>query len=238
MALPSPRSLRPRTSTATTRTTAQLPAQCPSPSRRPRPLSPSRFSPRMCHPPTSPPWPRSRPTRRWATPPPLRRFQHLRPPHPRRHSHPCRHRRTPRRTAREPRPGRRYCAFDRLRCTSSAQSTVTAPQFPVFERFRSALLERRRRETGREITLVEHGLVTAAAAGSAGALAAAVTTPVDVIKTRIMLAAGDGARRGSMAFARDILQDQGWRELFRGGALRCVSGAGCTWACMRVHGCI
>jgi solute carrier family 25 S-adenosylmethionine transporter 26 len=98
----------------------------------------------------------------------------------------------------------------------------TALQFPVFERFRSALSERRRRETGREATLVEHGLVTAVAAGSAGALAAAVTTPVDVIKTRIMLAAGDGARRGSMAFARDIVREQGWRGLFRGGALRCV----------------
>jgi solute carrier family 25 S-adenosylmethionine transporter 26 len=98
----------------------------------------------------------------------------------------------------------------------------TALQFPVFERFRSALSERRRRETGREATLVEHGLVTAVAAGSAGALAAAVTTPVDAIKTRIMLAAGDGARRGSMAFARDIVREQGWRGLFRGGALRCV----------------
>jgi solute carrier family 25 S-adenosylmethionine transporter 26 len=98
----------------------------------------------------------------------------------------------------------------------------TALQFPVFERFRSALTERRRRETGGEATLVEHGLVTAVAAGSAGALAAAVTTPVDVIKTRIMLAAGDGARRGSMAFARDIVREQGWRGLFRGGALRCV----------------
>jgi solute carrier family 25 S-adenosylmethionine transporter 26 len=98
----------------------------------------------------------------------------------------------------------------------------TALPFLVFERFRSALTERRRRETGRDATLVDHGPVTAVAAGSAGALAAAVTTPVDVIKTRIMLAAGDGARRGSMAFARDVVREQGRRGLFRGGALRRV----------------
>jgi solute carrier family 25 S-adenosylmethionine transporter 26 len=91
----------------------------------------------------------------------------------------------------------------------------------VFERFRSSLAERRRRETGRTATLVEHSLVMAAA-GSTGALAAAVTTLVDVIKARIMLAAGDGTRRGSMAFTRDIVREQGWRGLFRGGALQYV----------------
>jgi solute carrier family 25 S-adenosylmethionine transporter 26 len=98
----------------------------------------------------------------------------------------------------------------------------TALQFSVFEGSRSSLTECRRRETGREATLVEHSLVTAAAAGSAAELAAAVTTPVEVIKTRIMLAAGDGARRGSMVFAQDVLREQAWRGLFRGGALRCV----------------
>ncbi|KAH0278970.1 hypothetical protein KCU91_g2085, partial [Aureobasidium melanogenum] len=42
-------------------------------------------------------------------------------------------------------------------------------------------------------TLLENGLITAASAGSAGAFAAVVTTPVDVVKTRIMLAAASSA---------------------------------------------
>ncbi|KAF2745166.1 mitochondrial carrier protein-like protein [Sporormia fimetaria CBS 119925] len=65
----------------------------------------------------------------------------------------------------------------------------TALQFPVFERTREGILdwrERRGRKTG---SLWERGVVTALSAGSAGALAAVVTTPVDVVKTRIMLSA-------------------------------------------------
>ena len=37
----------------------------------------------------------------------------------------------------------------------------------------------------------ERGTVTALSAGSAGAVAAVITTPIDVVKTRIMLSAAD-----------------------------------------------
>ncbi|KAL2043569.1 hypothetical protein N7G274_003876 [Stereocaulon virgatum] len=67
----------------------------------------------------------------------------------------------------------------------------TAMQFPMFEHIRTyirAYRKRRRLATG---TLWETGTVTAISAGSAGAVAAVVTTPIDVVKTRIMLSAAD-----------------------------------------------
>lgn len=104
----------------------------------------------------------------------------------------------------------------------------------------------------------ENGVITATAAGTAGALAAIVTTPIDVVKTRIMLAAatsfadqdlkqvgktaagkvkegkivdalgsmtgGGNAKRprSSWDIGREIVRDQGWKGLMRGGALRAV----------------
>ena len=75
----------------------------------------------------------------------------------------------------------------------------TAMQFPMFEHLKSYLLDRRRRrlklgggDPEMKMPLWESGGITAVAAGSAGAVAAVVTTPVDVLKTRIMLAAGEG----------------------------------------------
>lgn len=41
--------------------------------------------------------------------------------------------------------------------------------------------------------MAESGLVTAVSAGAAGAIAVVITTPVDVAKTRIMLAAAENA---------------------------------------------
>lgn len=128
----------------------------------------------------------------------------------------------------------------------------TAMQFPMFEHLKSYLLDRRRRrlhlgggDPEKKMPLWESGSITALAAGSAGAVAAVITTPVDVIKTRIMLAAGDEGKKGKsntngsggsetgkppppskrksgMAVAREIVRDQGWKGLWRGGALRGV----------------
>lgn len=96
----------------------------------------------------------------------------------------------------------------------------TALQFPIFEAVRRRLWERRDdrglvekdRSGGvgggeRKISgdgnvargLMETGLVNATSAAVSGAIAAVVTTPTDVVKTRMMLSAGeaDQAHRGA-----------------------------------------
>ncbi|KAL8698080.1 MAG: hypothetical protein Q9201_006774, partial [Fulgogasparrea decipioides] len=67
----------------------------------------------------------------------------------------------------------------------------TAMQFPLFEFLRSEIYAYRVRRGAKSGSLLESGVVTAFAAGSAGSLAAVVTTPIDVVKTRIMLGAAD-----------------------------------------------
>ena len=67
----------------------------------------------------------------------------------------------------------------------------TAMQFPMFERLRASIHTYRKRKGLATGILWETGTVTAISAGSAGAVAAVVTTPIDVVKTRIMLSAAD-----------------------------------------------
>lgn len=133
----------------------------------------------------------------------------------------------------------------------------TALQFPMFERLKEAVKAHRKNNGTRTNTVLENGVITAVSAGSAGSVAAVVTTPVDVVKTRIMLAAADTAakeaeqqggkgvanaskdgngfvdamgqtlkqkpsRKGSMQIAREIMAENGYKGLFRGGALRAV----------------
>ncbi|KAF2156067.1 mitochondrial carrier [Myriangium duriaei CBS 260.36] len=69
----------------------------------------------------------------------------------------------------------------------------TALQFPLFERLKRVIRERRGYSEGQTPPVLEASLITAAAAGSAGSVAAVITTPVDVVKTRIMLAAAESA---------------------------------------------
>jgi solute carrier family 25 S-adenosylmethionine transporter 26 len=69
----------------------------------------------------------------------------------------------------------------------------TALQFPMFERIRENIRTYRDEKGTRTKTLLEGGIITAISAGSAGSVAAIVTTPVDVVKTRIMLAAAESA---------------------------------------------
>ncbi|KAF2018706.1 mitochondrial carrier protein-like protein [Aaosphaeria arxii CBS 175.79] len=69
----------------------------------------------------------------------------------------------------------------------------TALQFPMFEKMKLAIKEYRAREGLATGTILESGIITAVSAGSAGAVAAVVTTPIDVVKTRIMLSAADDA---------------------------------------------
>jgi hypothetical protein len=85
----------------------------------------------------------------------------------------------------------------------------TALQFPLFERIREGVNNYRDEQGIRTNTLLESGLITAVSAGAGGSVAAVVTTPVDVVKTRIMLAAAESAaadqkpRRNGRAAALD-----------------------------------
>lgn len=109
-------------------------------------------------------------------------------------------------------------------------------QFPVFEVLKKRLLDR---ESGPLRT----GLSAGVSAGAAGCVAAVITTPMDVVKTKVMLSAGrcgggsraggrernvKGAARwllhngsnGALMVAKDVVREEGWRGLMRGGALR------------------
>lgn len=144
----------------------------------------------------------------------------------------------------------------------------TAMQFPMFEKIKESIRRYRNERGIRTNTLFESGVITAVSAGTGGSIAAVVTTPIDVIKTRIMLAAVETgpadsqatakesakaakealvdatgktvqkvkekpiesikeatattARKSSLQVAREVMQESGFKGLFRGGALRGV----------------
>ncbi|KAL2756496.1 hypothetical protein ACRALDRAFT_2059591 [Sodiomyces alcalophilus JCM 7366] len=130
----------------------------------------------------------------------------------------------------------------------------TALQFPLFEHVRDRIWNWRdsrdqssginvyaNRTDARARGLLETAVVSGVSAGTAGAMAAFITTPSDVVKTRMMLGAGasgedrkdaatpraqseSGGRRrtsrSSWAIAREVYHNKGVRGLFRGGLLR------------------
>ncbi|RMZ89816.1 hypothetical protein DV736_g2941, partial [Chaetothyriales sp. CBS 134916] len=120
----------------------------------------------------------------------------------------------------------------------------TALQFPAFEKLKAILLERRQQAKGNKpvTSIAERAAITAVSGGLSGAGAAWITTPMDVIKTRIMLAAarpdqpstpgnklvglgwltkgvGGGSKTAS-AVAVGLLKNEGIQVFFRGAALR------------------
>ncbi|KAJ5985203.1 hypothetical protein N7522_012399 [Penicillium canescens] len=113
---------------------------------------------------------------------------------------------------------------------------TTALQFPMFEYVRSRLIERRRRrkaesarragtrhgtsESGQSDQLIERAGLTGLAAAISGSIASTVTTPIDVVKTRVMLSASEVRDKGPFAVGRDILRNEGVRGLFKGGLIR------------------
>jgi solute carrier family 25 S-adenosylmethionine transporter 26 len=125
----------------------------------------------------------------------------------------------------------------------------TAMQFPMFEHVKVSVKDYRKKSGTFSGSLTETALTTAISAGSAGSVAAVITTPVDVVKTRIMLSAAgkssedqakkevEKARRqeqsmqklasqkgvskkSSFTVAREVIAESGIKGLFRGGALR------------------
>ena len=82
----------------------------------------------------------------------------------------------------------------------------TVIQFPLWE----SMKEYRRRTSGKEgITALESGLFGSAA----GAIAAGITTPLDVLKTRMMLAK---EKTAMIPLLRQILKESGPRAFFAG----------------------
>ncbi len=96
----------------------------------------------------------------------------------------------------------------------------TIVQFSLWEFIKNKYSARQTQNTGRQAGFVSAG--ESAVFGSiAGAVAAGLTTPLDVLKTRIMLARreGDGTadvRKGLLAVISDIQSQEGVRGFFRG----------------------
>lgn len=128
----------------------------------------------------------------------------------------------------------------------------TAIQFPLFEFIRSKVIARSQRRKEAESSrhksgnhaqsqserLMERAGLTAFSASISGSVASIITTPIDVIKTRVMLSASDTTaeeskfaeqsrprasnKKGTWAVGKQIFRDEGIRGLFRGGAIRSV----------------
>ncbi|KAK8112866.1 mitochondrial carrier domain-containing protein [Apiospora sp. TS-2023a] len=121
----------------------------------------------------------------------------------------------------------------------------TAIQFPIFEHVRELMWKKGKDGKQQEPSLWRTGWITGTSAGLAGSFAAVVTTPMDVVKTRMMLQAGSDEQqaaknqpgatteaskqaavkkvrdsRGGLAVARQVLRERGVPGLFRGAVLR------------------
>lgn len=119
-------------------------------------------------------------------------------------------------------PGRMFSGYTAL---VARNLPFTALQFPVFEHMRSHLWESRLRDRADQSKGVgETGLVAGASAGSAGAFAAFVTTPSDVVKTRMMLMGPDDtierSKKGAWSVTKQIYHERGLKGFFRGGLFR------------------
>ncbi|KAJ5281319.1 hypothetical protein N7478_006691 [Penicillium angulare] len=117
--------------------------------------------------------------------------------------------------------------------------------FPLFEYIRSHMIawRRKRRHPHREPlapsfgstqreALIERAGLTGLSAAASGIVSSFVTTPIDVVKTRVMLSATDDIeegnrgsknktyKKGTLALGREIFREEGAKGLFKGGAIR------------------
>ncbi|EGX53611.1 hypothetical protein AOL_s00006g69 [Orbilia oligospora ATCC 24927] len=97
----------------------------------------------------------------------------------------------------------------------------TAMQFPLYEEIRRKIYKRKKID---HPSLIQVGVITAISAGSAGSFAAAITTPLDVIKTRMMLLkhGGKSGSAGIFEIAKMIVRTEGPKAIWKGGLLRVV----------------
>ena len=100
----------------------------------------------------------------------------------------------------------------------------TALQMPLFELLKPRLLPSAPAGSS-GVSVPQTVLWAGIAAGSSGSVAALATTPIDVVKTHMMLSAGRARaqRKGVRAVVKDVLRDEGFfHGLWRGGAMRCL----------------
>lgn len=107
----------------------------------------------------------------------------------------------------------------------------TALQFPLFEYIRARMWDRRLRlREDKTRGVGETGQIAGTSAALAGSLAALLTTPSDVIKTRMMVKVDNRdernqaqqRHRGLVKVVEDVWRERGIRGFFRGGAFRCI----------------
>ncbi|ELR01745.1 hypothetical protein VC83_00974 [Pseudogymnoascus destructans] len=120
----------------------------------------------------------------------------------------------------------------------------TAMQFPMYEHLKRTINSSRQKKGKATGSISELAAVTAVSASAAGSVASFITTPLDVVKTRVMLSAMDKrsdnsstkpagsvspgkgsaparASRGvNIDVARRVLSESGVKGLFRGASLR------------------
>ncbi|OBT47868.1 hypothetical protein VE00_01499 [Pseudogymnoascus sp. WSF 3629] len=127
----------------------------------------------------------------------------------------------------------------------------TAMQFPMYEHLKRTISASRRKNGKATGSISELAAVTAVSASAAGSVASFITTPLDVVKTRVMLSAIDkrsdnninsktvgstspGKGRANarasgggvnIDVARQVLSESGVKGLFRGASLRCAWSA-------------
>ena len=103
--------------------------------------------------------------------------------------------------------------------TVAREVPFTVVQFPLWEGIKGWVVRRKRRlrgegsKGGADVTAWE----SAAAGCVSGGVAAGATTPLDVVKTRIMLAEGRAGREVRVVgIMKDLVKHEGWRGLFAG----------------------